>query len=148
MRNPELVVRSGEGYLASARTRPTGDAAAQTMAFALTTNLRYQGIGVAARLDKAADAGGSRALRVKVNTGDLRWVANTSASASTASSTSMMGEIATVSVVSANVSRDGKVMDYKVETMHARAAAEATQNNKAELCARAPLFLDSAEEDG
>lgn len=45
-----------------------------------------------------------------------------------------------MSVVSANVSRDGKVVDYKVETMHARAAAEATQNNKAEFAV--PIKVD------
>lgn len=91
------------------------------MAFALSSSLHYGGIGVSARMNEAANP---RELRVLVNTGDLRWVGEGSGTEQ---------QVATVSVVSANVAKDGKVLNYKVETRHARAAAEATKNNKAEL---------------
>ncbi len=127
VRDPNLVVRTREGYIASPPSRTTGDAAAQALAFALTSNLRYEGIEVAAHFDQSA---GPRSLRVVVDTGDLQWVQDGSAPL----------KVATVSVVSADVNRDGKVLHYKVDTMHARAAAAATENGKADFAV--PVTID------
>ena len=127
VRDPNLVVRTREGYIASPPSRPTGDAAAQALEFALTSNLRYQGIEVAAHFDQTTSP---RSLRVVVDTGDLQWMQDGSAPQ----------KVATVSVVSADVNRDGKVLHYKVDTMHARAAAAATENGKADFAV--PVTID------
>lgn len=63
------------------------------------------------------------AIYIEVSTDDPQWLAD-----------EMEGrKVATLSVAVANIAKDGNVEDYKVETMVARAATEATHSSTADL---------------
>lgn len=150
--DPNLQAHYRKGYDALPKAPPNMNEAAQSLAFALTSALHYQAVGLSARLSAPAasapavvpagvetSASSNAAptptptLHAIVDTADLHFVPDPSNPSRLYSN---------VTFVVAALNRDGKVLTYRIENMHATipsgasgtaAASGAAPNLKAEF---------------
>ena len=106
---PNLVARTRDGYDAVLVPDSLAAKPQTALALALTSSLRYQAIAISAHLSPAAQP---ETLHVLVDTGDLHWDPDSSG----------QKRISNVLIVTANVGKDGKIINYKQLLMHATQA--------------------------
>lgn len=142
--DPNLRAHNREGYDALPKAPPSTNEAAASLAFALTSALHYQSVGLSARISAPATPAGTPTevaatppppvtpiLHATVDTADLHFVPDPSNPSRLYSN---------VTFVVAALNRDGKVLTYHIENMHAtmpsgagQASATSTPNLKAEF---------------
>ena len=111
VRDPNLRAHTRAGYDALPTPPPSVNQAAASLAFALTSALHYQSVGVTARVaapEPAASA--TPTLHALVDTADLHFQPDP------ANPTRLYSN---VTLVVAALNKDGKVLTYRVNNMHA-----------------------------
>ena len=143
--DPSLHVYTRDGYDALPTPPPSVNRAAADLAFALTSSLQYQAIGLSARIAPAAasdatktaaaeppsspaaasaNAADTQTLHAIVDTADLHFQPDPANTARL---------YANVTFVTAALGREGKILSYHVHSMHATEPPNANQNLKAEF---------------
>ncbi len=143
LRQPGLVARTRDGYDAVPPEPPTGSSIERQLSFALVSSLHYEAIVVTTRLDRTPPAASSPAsapaadgrkgkgaadpsatLRASVDTADLHFQPDPNHPGRLYSN---------VTFVAAALDRDGKVLGYRIQNMHATESSAANGNLKAEF---------------
>lgn len=144
--DPNLRAHAREGYDALLPSPLNVNQAAASLAFALTSSLHYQAVGLSARLSTAAIPAAANPTQKPVIPTGVEGPASSTAATQTLHAVVDTADLhflpdpstptrlyANVTFVTAALARDGKVLSYHVHNMHATEPPNASPNLQAEF---------------